>query len=98
MEITSFVLGMLTVVAMIIVIVAVVEMVKITRLEKQLKDTREGLEWRDRNRQDENRDIHERLSRMDEHTYRQLDELKRDIHSYVDSRIDKLQSKKEAVK
>ena len=53
-------------------------MVKITRLEKQLKDTQESIEWRERNNSDNNRDLHDRLSRMDEHAYRQLDETKRE--------------------
>ena len=96
MEITSFVLGMLTVIAVIIVTVIVKGIVKISDLQKQLKETQESLEWRDRNNSDSNRELHERLSRMDEHAYRQLDELKREIYSYIDSRIDKLQSKKEA--
>ena len=96
MGITSFVLGMLTVIAVIIVTVIVKGIVKISDLQKQLKETQESLEWRDRNNSDSNRELHERLSRMDEHAYRQLDELKREIYSYIDSRIDKLQSKKEA--
>ena len=93
MEITSFVLGMLTVIAVIIVTVIVKGIVKISDLQKQLKETHESLEWRDRNNSDSNRELHERLSRMDEHAYRQLDETKREIISYIDSRIDKLQSK-----
>ena len=93
MEITSFVLGMLTVVAVIIVTVIVLGMVKITRLEKQLKETQESIEWRNRDHQNDYRDLHERLSRMEEHAYRQLEEMKRELISYIDSRIDKLQSK-----
>jgi predicted Holliday junction resolvase-like endonuclease len=93
MEITSFVLGMLTVVAVIIVAVIIRGIVKITQLEKQLEETQESIEWGDRNHLDTIRDIHERLSRMDEHAFRHLEELKREITSYVDSRIDKLQSK-----
>ena len=42
MEITSFVLGMLTVVAVIVIAVIVRGMVKISDLEKQLKDTQES--------------------------------------------------------
>jgi len=93
MEITSFVLGMLTVVAVIIVAVIIRGIVKITKLEEQLKETQESIEWRDHNNSDTVRDIYERLSRMDEHASRHLEELKREITSYVDSRIDKLQSK-----
>jgi hypothetical protein len=98
MEITSFILGMFSVVAVIAITVIVKGMVKITKLEKELKATQESLEWRDRNNLDSNRELHERLSRMDEHAYHQLDETKREIISYIDSRIDKLQSKKEAIK
>ena len=98
MEITSFILGMLSVVAVIAIAVIVKGMVKITKLEKELKNTQESIEWRDRNNSDANREIYDRLSMMDEHAYRQLEEIKRDLISYVDSRIDKLQSKKEATK
>ena len=98
MEITSFVLGMLTVVAVIIVAVIIRGIVKITQLEKQLEETQESIEWGDRNNSDTVRDIYERLSRMDEHAFRHLEELKREITSYVDSRIDKLQSKSKEVK
>lgn len=93
MEITSFILGVLTVIAVIVVAVIVRGMVKIARLEKQLKDTQESIEWRDRNNADNFREIHDRLSRMDEHAYRHMEEQKRETISYIDSRIDKLQSK-----
>jgi hypothetical protein len=98
MEITSFVLGVLSVVAVIAVAVIVKGMVKITKLEKELKSTQESMEWAGRSCSDNNRELHDRLSRMDEYAHRHLDELKREIFSYVDSRIDKLQSKKEATK
>jgi predicted Holliday junction resolvase-like endonuclease len=84
---------MLTVVAVIIITVIVLGMVKITKLETQLKEIQESIEWKDRDRQNDNRDIYERLSRMDEHAYRQLEETKRELISYIDSRVDKLQSK-----
>jgi predicted Holliday junction resolvase-like endonuclease len=93
MVLNSFILGMLTVVAVIVVAVIVRGMVKITQLEKQLKDTQESIEWRDRNNSDMNRDIHERLSRMEEHAYRHMEELKKELMSHCDSRVDKLQSK-----
>ena len=99
MEITSLILGMLSVVAVIAIAVIVKGMVKIVKLEKELKNTQESIEWRDRNNSDANREIYDRLSMMDEHAYRQLEEIKRDLISYVDYRIDKLQSKsKEAIK
>ena len=104
METTSFILGVLTVVAVIVVAVIVRGMVKITQLEKQLKDTQESIEWRDRNNADNFREIHERISRTEEHIYRHIDEFKRDLDlrleelkkelvSHCDSRVDKLQSK-----
>lgn len=82
MVLNSFILGMLTVVAVIIVAVIVKGMVEITRLEEQLRDIRESIEWRDRNNSDHHRDI-----------FDSIEEQKREITSYVDSRIDKLQSK-----
>jgi cell division protein FtsL len=98
MEITSFILGMLSVVAVIVIAVIVKGMVKITKLEKELKNTQESIEWRDRNNSDANREIHDSLSRMGENIYHRVDEVERNLISYVDSRIDKLQSKKEAIK
>jgi cell division protein FtsL len=98
MEITSFILGMLSVVAVIVIAVIVKGMVKIVKLEKELKATQENIEWKDKNCSDSNRDIYDSLSRMGEHIYHRVDEVERNLTSYVDSRIDKLQSKKEAIK
>lgn len=98
MEITSFVLGMLTVVAVIIVAVIIRGIVKITKLEEQLKETQESIEWRNHNHSDTVRDMYKRLSRMDENAYRHMEGLKREVTSYVDSRIDKLQSKSKEAK
>jgi type II secretory pathway pseudopilin PulG len=87
MVLNSFILGMLTVVAVIVVAVIIKGVVRITQLESQLKDVRESMEWRDRDNSDRHRDI-----------FDNIEEQKREITSYVDSRIDKLQSKsKEAL-
>jgi predicted Holliday junction resolvase-like endonuclease len=93
MEITSFVLGMLTVIAVIIVTVVIKGIVKITKLESQLRDVRESMEWRDRNSSDHQRDIFDRINQLETEAYRHIEEQKRETISYIDSRIDKLHTK-----
>ena len=100
MEIISFVLGMFAVIGVATVALVVVSMVKIHNLNKKSKNVEHELEESKSmiytTISDEVRFLNERLSKMDEHAYRHLEEQKRDIISYIDSRIDKLQSKKEA--
>jgi len=108
MEITSFVLGMLTVVAVIFVAVIVAGVFKIKKLGNQLVEFKNELDWRGRNHSEDMDNIHDRISRMDENAYRQLEDFRRELDtrlkdqfedlekgliSYTDSRIDKLQSK-----
>ena len=98
MEITSFVLGMFTMIVVIIITVIVVGVFKIKNIIQEIKNIQESNNWESRSQGDNNREIHERLSRMDEQAYRHMEEQKRETISYIDSRIDKLQSKKEVDK
>lgn len=102
MEITSFILGVCAVIGIAVVILVVVGMVKIYRQKQQIENLQSELGRSNTNIyqsiSDETRYINDRLSRMDDRAMLSLDELKRDILSYVDSRIDKLQAKKEVIK
>ena len=100
MEITSFVLGILSVIGVAVVTLVVVGMVKIYQLIKEHNSVLQELDQTRSNIyqtiSDENRYISQRLNEMDRQAENQIEAIRRDITSYVDSRIDKLQSKKEA--
>ena len=107
MEITSFVLGMLTIVAIIILTVIVVGMVKITRLEKEKDslyqlcaavegDLRRIIEDTNRDITMVERTIMQRIDKVDEEHNKHEDDIYREIiqtKSYVDSRVDKVVAK-----
>lgn len=113
MEITSFVLGMLTIIGMAVAVLVVLGIVKIYKQSKKVEQL-EALMYReiehlykntseyDRELQQQldnlNRDLDQRIDRIEEHIFKSIEGEKREIISYVDSRIDKLQSKKEANK
>jgi hypothetical protein len=86
MEITSFVLGMLTIVGVALAILVVVGMVKISKQKEQITEL-----WNAVNNCHSNAD--QWVSRLEETMGRNVDELRREYSSYVDSRFDKLQSK-----
>jgi predicted PurR-regulated permease PerM len=86
MELNSFVLGMLTIVGITLVILVVVGMVKISKQKDQITELWNGL-----NNVHSNTD--QWVSKLEETMGRNMDELKREYSSYVDSRFDKLQSK-----
>jgi hypothetical protein len=91
MEITSFVLGMLTITAVLAIAVVVLGIVRIYKQKEQIKDLQDTLGLVERNASDW-------VSKLEDQMCRNLDEVRREYSSYVDSRIDKLQSKKEANK
>ena len=102
MEITSFILGVLAVIGVAVVTLVVVGTVKIHKqnqiiknLDIQLQDTQRTIY---QSISDEMRYLSERLSRMDDRSTLMVEDLKRELTSYVDSRIDKLQAKKEVIK
>jgi predicted PurR-regulated permease PerM len=86
MEITSFVLGMLTIVGVALAILVVVGMVKISKQKEQINNL-----WTAINNTQENSDRW--VGTLEETMGRNVDELRREYSSYVDSRFDKLQSK-----
>ena len=102
MEITSFILGVCAVIGVAVVTLVVVGMVKIHKQKKQIENLQSELGRSSTNVyqtiSDEVRYINDRLSRMDDRGMLSMEELKRDLLSHVDSRIDKLQAKKEVLK
>ena len=102
METTSFILGILSVIGVAVVTLVVVGMVKIHGLNKRYKSLEEVLDlsrsdlYRVIN--DETRAMNNSIEEMMRHAQRYSEEQKREIISHVDSRIDKLQAKKEVLK
>ena len=106
METTSFVLGMLTVIGAAVTVLVVLGMVRIHKLTKEVKVLREEAS-QDRShiyeRIDQNADDFfsqvDRVLRQSEETtnelYNRIDETRREILSYTDSRFDKLTSRRE---
>lgn len=101
METTSFVLGMLTIIGLVFLAAIVLGIVKIyslinkvENLEDQIEDDRRNYS-QDRERiyrrmEEDLHDIHDRISREGQTSYDSLEQQRRDILSYVDSRFDKL--------
>ena len=103
MEITSFVLGMLTIVAVIIIAVIVVGIVKITQLKAKTKSLEEIIASVERDLRHEFDNVYNNMSRENEETRRIIEDTNRDItmvertlsnqinetRKYIDSRIDK---------
>ena len=110
METTSFVLGMLTIIGLVFLAAVVLGMVKIYTLIKRLEDLEEQIvndqrnynhdqERLDRRIEEYTSNIHERISSGCQENYTNLEQQRKEILSYVDSRFDKLQTKpKEAIK
>jgi len=86
MELNSFVLGMLTIIGVALVILVVVGMNKINRQKEQIRDLQDFV-----NVLQNNTDL--TVSKLEEIMGRDMDELRREYSSYVDSRYDKLMSK-----
>ena len=68
-EITSYVLGMLTIAAVLLLIALVVGMVKISKLEKKISEHQKQFDI-----------VYENMSRNDEHLRRLLEDTHRDIN------------------
>jgi biopolymer transport protein ExbB/TolQ len=103
MEITSFVLGMLTIVAVIIIAVIVVGIVKITQLKAKTKSLEELCAAIERDLRHELDNVYNNMERREEEIRRIIEDTNRDItmvertlsnqinetRKYIDSRIDK---------
>lgn len=86
MELNSFVLGMLTIVGIALVILVVVGMVKISKQKDQIRELQDTINLVQNN-------VYQSIDKLDDVMNRNMDELRREYSSYVDSRYDKLMSK-----
>ena len=98
MEITSFVLGMLTVTGLAIAVLVVLGIVKIYKQKEQILNLQDHIENVQRNLDESLMRCDDQRDRSIQEMYRELESRNRDLISYVDSRIDKLQTKKEVLK
>jgi len=104
METTSFVLGMLSIIAVAFMTVIVWGIVKITKLLKMVKQHEDWMSNHERNMwtniSDTRQDFERRVNDMDRNAYDSMERLRRQIDdlnrltlqesmSYTDSRIDK---------
>jgi len=89
METLSFTLGVLSVVAVIFVAVIVIGIVRVVKQQKQINSIQRELQqvWEENSRL--NQETHQLISQSQENMLRSIDENR----SYIDSRIDKLNSK-----
>ena len=86
MELNSFVLGMLTIVGIALVILVVVGMVKISKQKDQIRELQDTINLVENN-------VYQSIDKLEDVMNRNIDELRREYSSYVDSRYDKLMSK-----
>jgi uncharacterized protein YoxC len=86
MELNSFVLGMLTIVGIALVILVVVGMVRISKQKDQIRELQDTINLVENN-------VYQSIDKLDDVMNRNMDELRREYSSYVDSRYDKLMSK-----
>lgn len=103
MEITSFILGMLTIVAATVVVVVVVGLFKIIKLKTKTKSLEELCMAIERDLRHELESVYNNMSREDEEIRHVIEETNREItmvertllnqidenRKYIDSRIDK---------
>ena len=93
MEMTSFVLGMLTIIVLAFVASIVLGMVKIFSLAEKVNNLENRV---DNDQIDSSRKLEDVLDRMDDEIIRineNFEEQRKNMLSYVDSRLDKLQAK-----
>jgi uncharacterized membrane protein (DUF106 family) len=86
MELNSFVLGMLTIIGLTLVILVVVGMVKIYKQKEQIRELQDFINVVQNN-------IDQSVEKLEDMMGRNVDEIRREYSSYVDSRFDKLMSK-----
>ncbi len=91
METLSFVLGMASVVVIAVAIVAVYAFVKVNKVKKELLDTQQTMS---RDFEYAYRIINEEANSL----HKRIDETERNIYSQMDSRFDKLISRKQLLK
>ena len=101
METTSFVLGMLSIIAVAFMAVIVWGIVKITKLTFELKATHEWIDNGTRDRDYNLQQVYEKFKETDRQTSYELERVYNQIaecRSYTDSRIDKATPNKQLIK
>jgi hypothetical protein len=108
MEILSFALGMLTIVAVALVVVIVVGIVKVFKQQSDIRSTQEWLSNHEQNVNNQFREFQGTVSRQENDLYKSIGESRRDLYeavdnkytdaistanAYTDSRLDKLEQK-----
>jgi len=94
METLSFTLGVLSVVAVIFVATIVLGIVRVVKQQKQINLMQLELERVWENNSQLAQELHQRISQHQDYSICQIDETR----SYIDSRIDKLEAKKQLLK
>ena len=95
METTSFVLGMLSIIAVAFMAVIVWGIVKINKLTFEMKSTHEWIDNGTRDRDYNLQQVYEKIKENDRQTSYEFENIYRQIsecRSYTDSRIDKVLS------
>jgi biopolymer transport protein ExbB/TolQ len=101
METTSFVLGMLSIIAAAIIAVVVWGIVKINKLTFELKATHEWIDNGTRDRDYNLQQVYKKFEETDRQTSYELERVYNQIaecRSYTDSRIDKATPNKQLIK
>lgn len=97
MELTSFALGMLTMVGLIFVVLIVVGMVKVLQTQKRLSMFEKFVESQNEEHRTNLRMEVSQLHSEIREVFRTIEKCEQNSCSYADSRIDKLLSKKQEI-
>jgi predicted PurR-regulated permease PerM len=94
METLSFTFGVLSVIIVAFVAMLVWGIVKVVKQQQQINSISSEIErvWQNQIRMSD--ELHQRISQHQDYSIRQIDETR----SYIDSRIDKLEAKKQLLK
>lgn len=94
METLSFTLGILSVVAVILLTVIVLGIVRVVKQHQQINSLQRELERVCENNSQLTQEIHQRINSHQESMFHSMQETR----SYIDSRIDKIEAKKQLLK
>lgn len=89
----AFAFGMLAMVAIIMLVVIVVGMAKVIRHDKQFKNVHEETGFIHRHITEVERNLQQEITEVKKHFDLCTEGLSRELHSYTDSRADKLEQK-----
>lgn len=89
----AFAFGILVVIAIIMLVAIVIGIVKVIRHDKRFRNLHEEIGHIHRHITDTERHIYQEINQVRLNFDRYTEEFRRDLHSYVDSRVDKLEQK-----